>query len=156
MKEHRLNSTWPYALRCTKHCSLSSNRISSRYEFKQHDKCHQIDIKSSSPFRPVCSHLTSKDSSNTKPREHRFAGSDSRDDTLTKMFPYWDSLSATGMQKHKNRGINIFLPELVRRTVLESLSLLSPPVAPLAIVEIGSTMFIALCLSYSCDTHLPA
>lgn len=60
------------------------------------------------------------------------------------------------MQKYKNRGINIFLPKTCQRDGPWVLVIIVTSDAPLATVEIGCTVFIALCLSYSCGTHLPA
>lgn len=39
----------------------------------------------------------------------------SRDDTLTKIFPFRDSRSAAGRQKYKNRGRQIFLPKTCQK-----------------------------------------
>lgn len=98
------------------------------------------------------------------PENTGLQASDSTDDTpsrkyfLLRLASCSTSLSATGMQKYKNQGMNVSLPQTCPEDSpwVESLSLLSPPVVSLTSTEIGSTMFIALCLSYSCDTHLPA
>ena len=55
--------------------------------------------------------------------------------------------------KYKNRGINIFLPETCQKDGPWVLVIVVNSDAPsLAIVEIGSTVFVAVCLSYSCGS----
>lgn len=65
-------------------------------------------------------------------------------------------MSLSGTKIPNELYINIPLPKTCQKNALVLQGQSSLPVPPLAVLGIGSDMLIIQCLSYICDTHLPA